>query len=735
MLILPAWAETLGWMLVHSLWQGTLLAGGLWLVLRALPPASATARYTASCACFAAMLLFPVVTELAPRPADPAGSTSAMASREARVRGQAASTAGAERPGPPPAADVRPFRLRVAEADAPLVHHVLLALVTGWLLGVAVRGVRLLGGWGLTWRLGRAGVHMPPPEWIARMAALCRAMRVRQRVRLLCSDRVRAPVLLGLWRPLVLVPTSALTGLPAWQLELLLRHELTHLRRLDHAVNLLQTVAEVLLFHHPATGWVSARIRHEREHCCDDAVAAEAGRSRYVRALVAMEELRATMRTEPHAFVLGADGGSLLSRVQRLIGGPESIPTTSARLPAELRVTFVLGALLVVVALGTGLDPHQNLHSTPTDSLGATAQVRIAASGSPLQDCVRATDTARTTLCDPLRAHLTAVMQERHYEGSVVVQDVVTGALVAYAVAAPDGQQPLTQIRAPGSIWKLSLAAIWWEHGLGDRRLPCPQTLEVGGRTIRHLGSPQASMSADEMLVTSCNTAAARMALELRDRLGADGMRAALARFGFRERAADSVRGRDRDVTFWATSSSAWRRSMSPEELTVRVPATDDDAGWAALAMGLEVELSPLHIARFLQAIANDGVMLQPTAERRLALARSAGTRVMSAGTAKRLRAAMRRVVATGTASDAQKVLVGSRWSLGGKTGTIPSPRGGREDGWFAGLVFDDQRAPRYVVVVHLIRQGRGGGAAATFAASLTRALGGIGDTTLRNPS
>jgi cell division protein FtsI/penicillin-binding protein 2 len=166
---------------------------------------------------------------------------------------------------------------------------------------------------------------------------------------------------------------------------------------------------------------------------------------------------------------------------------------------------------------------------------------------------------------------------------------------------------------------------------------------------------------------------------------------------------------------------------MSPERPSLRVPATDDDAGWATLAMGLEVELAPLHIARFLQAIANDGVMRRPTRDGATTPTQGGeDVRVMSAETAAQLREAMRQVVTDGTASDAGRTLRDARWSLGGKTGTIPSHRDGRQDGWFAGVLFDEARAPRYVVVVQVEGQGRGGGAAATLAAALTRAMGGV---------
>ncbi len=107
------------------------------------------------------------------------------------------------------------------------------------------------------------------------------------------------------------------TGLPEAQLELILAHELAHIRRHDYLVNLLQTLVETIFFYHPAVWWLSRQIRNERENCCDDVAMATVGsRADYGRALLAIEELRATSPS----LSLAAHGGSLLARIRRIAG-------------------------------------------------------------------------------------------------------------------------------------------------------------------------------------------------------------------------------------------------------------------------------------------------------------------------------------------------------------------------------------------------------------------------------
>jgi HEAT repeat protein len=124
-------------------------------------------------------------------------------------------------------------------------------------------------------------------------------------------------MVIGWLHPVILLPASALTGLTPQQLEAIIAHELAHIRRHDYLINLLQALIEALLFYHPAVWWVSRQIRQEREHCCDDLAVTVCGDARaYARALLEMEQLRAA---GPH-LAMAANGGSLLPRIQRLVG-------------------------------------------------------------------------------------------------------------------------------------------------------------------------------------------------------------------------------------------------------------------------------------------------------------------------------------------------------------------------------------------------------------------------------
>lgn len=301
-------SEAIGMAVLHLLWQGILVAGVLAIVLRLLSRSSANVRYVLSCAALAALLILGVITaynayEPAPGPMAVQQTTEEAAGEPVFVVSEAA----AIEPG-----------LFEKLADLVRMHSSTIAII--WLLGVAVLASRLAMSWTRTRGLARASAFPAPDDWQRVLERISAAMNLRRVVRLVGSPAVDVPSVIGFLKPVILVPAISLSGLSARQLEMILAHELAHIRRHDFLVNMLQSVAETLLFYHPAAWWISHQIRIERENCCDDLAVATCGNAvEYARALTVLEELR-----ERPALAVAASGGSLLERVKRLIGKREN---------------------------------------------------------------------------------------------------------------------------------------------------------------------------------------------------------------------------------------------------------------------------------------------------------------------------------------------------------------------------------------------------------------------------
>ncbi|MGO8745879.1 MAG: M56 family metallopeptidase [Thermoguttaceae bacterium] len=336
-----AWVDRIGWALVHSLWQFALVALvaiGLQRVLRRRP---ATTRYRAFLAAMCVMVAVPVATWFSPwsavvpavavtfRPVEKPEDILVLqhASPSQHPGGMMARAAvPAESPEelavnlPPEPERSEPATIGQASPLSLVQRRVqpwLPEIVLFWFAGVLAAAFRPLLSCYTVRRLRTMGISPIAGALHGVLERTAKRLGLDRAVEMLQSTLVKTPVVVGYLRPAVLLPLCVVTGLPETQLELILAHELAHIRRHDYLVNLLQTLIETLFFYHPAVWWLSRQVRNERENCCDDvAMATVANRAEYGRALLAIEELRATST----ALSLGAGGGSLLARVRRIAG-------------------------------------------------------------------------------------------------------------------------------------------------------------------------------------------------------------------------------------------------------------------------------------------------------------------------------------------------------------------------------------------------------------------------------
>lgn len=329
------------------------------------------------------------------------------------------------------------------------------------------------------------------------------------------------------------------------------------------------------------------------------------------------------------------------------------------------------------------------------------------------------------TLCSPATLEAYRLLTATQLQGTVIVQDVRNGALLAYAATGTASQAPygIKRYALPGSVFKLALSALWWDAGLPDQQMPCPSEIKVSDRApaIHNFESHEyASLEVPrEMLVVSCNTQAIAMSLQMRNQLGQDAFVDGLQRMGFAVYTDTPPRS---PLSFWNSANDAWLKRMSPPVNRVKVKKRWDPFEWAQMSIGQgPVDVTPIGISQFVSAIGNGGVMLPVTLEADRLRNVPEGRPIMKPTTAARLQQAMLEVVQKGTGVRAIPILQGTGWNMGGKTGTADVRRGHIPDGWFAGLMFTPDGRPRYSIVVYLQNGGQGGHSAAPVAAMMTR--------------
>lgn len=217
--------------------------------------------------------------------------------------------------------------------------------VTGTLLGLLFWGSMRVRQW------VREAEPIDDPDLYS-MLADCRARLAMTRlVELRNSEACSTPVVVGVRRPVILLPKAVLTQLSRAEMRTVLLHELNHIARGDAIVNLLQGVLGSVYFFHPLVWWANASLRRLREEACDElTVAALDGERRtYGEALVKVTEIFG-YASPPLALGVLESKSPARARLSRILdpqlpqGSPHSWRTRLA--------TLVLGALLLPGAGG-----------------------------------------------------------------------------------------------------------------------------------------------------------------------------------------------------------------------------------------------------------------------------------------------------------------------------------------------------------------------------------------------
>jgi TonB family protein len=348
-----------------ALWQGALIAGAVWLVLRSLRGIGAATRYAIWLCALIAMVAVPVATvvvsaqangdrAVAAAPAPEAGALAAtpVVARTTTDPGAGARETGAAPAGlasPAAAEPLAPSRLRLA------IPQGLAALVAlAWLLLAAARLVKLA----LALR-ELAAIRRDAKPWSSAHG-----------YPVLVSERVRVPLAFGFVRPAVMLPAQLPRELGAEAIRTIVVHESAHLRRRDVWTNALARVAEALLVLDPAAWFVMRRLAAEREIACDDCVVERTGAGDAFAHVLADLALRSGMRAPiAAAGATGPSRSAIVMRIERLLDA------------SPLRLRLSPAALLAALASLTAL-------ALVAGSVAPVLAYAPQSSGSPQRDAV-----------------------------------------------------------------------------------------------------------------------------------------------------------------------------------------------------------------------------------------------------------------------------------------------------------------------------------------------------------
>lgn len=196
-------------------------------------------------------------------------------------------------------------------------------IVLIWFLIICAKSIQLFIGLQNISVLKRNKVFNAGSFWEDKVEEISQKLRINRSVLILQSGLAKVPMIIGHFKPIILIPLGLLNNLAEKEVEAILSHELAHLKRNDYLVNMLQSFVEIVFFFNPGVLWVSKLIREERENCCDDlALSCIENKHQYIKALITCHEFSANYPN--YAMAIVGRKSSLKDRVRRMVFGNNS---------------------------------------------------------------------------------------------------------------------------------------------------------------------------------------------------------------------------------------------------------------------------------------------------------------------------------------------------------------------------------------------------------------------------
>lgn len=193
----------------------------------------------------------------------------------------------------------------------------------------------------------------PPSELQAFACDVAQQIGITKKISMWISHHIDVPATIGFIKPVILIPFASINNLSGQQLEAIILHELSHIKRNDYIINLIISVIETILFFNPFVVLLSNAIKRERENCCDDFVLQyQYDPHSYATALLRLEQ----SRMNNLKLAIGAVSGKkqLFLRIKRITNG--HVVSRQLNYGQKLLSLFLVTAVICSVAW---LSPHE----------------------------------------------------------------------------------------------------------------------------------------------------------------------------------------------------------------------------------------------------------------------------------------------------------------------------------------------------------------------------------------
>jgi len=333
--------EALGWTLLHSLWQGLIIAALLAVAIRLTKNKSPKLSYQLCCLSLLSLVVWMTSTFIAHFHWPVEGSSLVVNINPAALGDDFAFFT-----------NHLSWQQNIDVFFQSFIQSYADELVMLWLLGVGVFGLKWVGTLYFTYALKRQNISSAPAEWQNMVHQFSRKLGINKTIKIVESTKVDVPMVIGYLKPVILMPASIATGFTSEQIESIIVHELAHIKSNDFLIGLILSAMEVILFYHPMYWWVSGIINEEREKHCDDIAVAQCGNPvLYARTLFSIAEQK---QQRSLALSLQGKKNQLFDRIKRVCITPQGKTNTHNN-----KAGMALGLLFVIAIMALAQVPTQ----------------------------------------------------------------------------------------------------------------------------------------------------------------------------------------------------------------------------------------------------------------------------------------------------------------------------------------------------------------------------------------
>lgn len=268
------------------------------------------------------------------------------------------------------------FNQAISESNS-LLNIFLISASVAYLSLLIFPAYRLFRNWRFVQRIKKEGLQKADLNYRLFVQKFSSYLGIQKKVFVYLSQLATSPVTIGYFKPIILLPVSALSNLSVQQVEAILLHELSHIRRYDYLVNFMISIISTFLYFNPFVKMFIKNIEEEREYCCDQLVL-QFGYDKvgYASALLTLEKLSITQPV----LAMGATGkNSLLRRIEKIVGLPACQSDREKKKGFKRnRFAGVFAALFCIVLFNSVLiiketqriDSHSYAYTDPASPFG-----------------------------------------------------------------------------------------------------------------------------------------------------------------------------------------------------------------------------------------------------------------------------------------------------------------------------------------------------------------------------